>query len=121
MTSNTFILLYTSLVKVVIPHLDYASSVWCPYKIGDIEDIELECGPMPNVMAALPNTSGALCSTPRRKLWRTPTAGVPCSNAAKTRNPLKLDGVPQTTGPNSAASGPMFTILWGTSEGDTAA
>jgi len=23
---------------------------------------ELECGPMPNVMVALPNTGGALCS-----------------------------------------------------------
>jgi len=23
---------------------------------------ELECGPMPNVMAALPNVAGALCS-----------------------------------------------------------
>jgi len=29
----------------------------------------------------------------------TPSAGVPCSNAANTRNPLKLPGVPQTTGP----------------------
>jgi len=26
--------------------------------------LKLECGPMPNVMAALPNTGGALCSTP---------------------------------------------------------
>jgi len=26
---------------------------------------ELECGPMPNVMVALPNTGGALCSTPQ--------------------------------------------------------
>ena len=25
----------------------------------------LECGPMPNVMAALPNIVGALCSTPQ--------------------------------------------------------
>ena len=25
---------------------------------------KLECGPMPNVMAALPNVGGALCSTP---------------------------------------------------------
>jgi len=24
-----------------------------------------KCGPMPNVMAALPNTGGALCSTPQ--------------------------------------------------------
>jgi len=26
---------------------------------------ELECGPMPNVMVALPNTGGTLCSTPQ--------------------------------------------------------
>jgi len=25
----------------------------------------LECGPMPNVMVALPNIGGALCSTPQ--------------------------------------------------------
>ena len=29
------------------------------------EQDELECGPMPNVMAALPNTGGDLCSTPQ--------------------------------------------------------
>ena len=32
-------------------------------------------------------------------VWLTPTTRVPCSNAAKTRNPLKLAGVPQTTDP----------------------
>jgi len=32
---------------------------------------ELEHGPMPNVMAALPNVGGALCQ--RRKVWLTPT------------------------------------------------
>jgi len=26
---------------------------------------KLECGPMPNLMVALPNTGGALCSTPQ--------------------------------------------------------
>jgi len=65
--------------------------------------------PMPNVMAALPNIGGALVQ--RRKVWLTPTTTVPCSNAAKTRNPLKLDGVPQTNERISAASGPEFTIL----------
>jgi len=34
---------------------------------------------------------------------------------------LKLAGVPQTPEPISAASGPKFTILWGTSGGDIAA
>jgi len=51
-------------------------------------------------------------------VWLTPSTGVPCSSAAKTRNPLKLAGV---TGPISAASGSKFTILWGTSRGGIAA
>ena len=25
---------------MVRPHLEYANSVWCPYKKGDIEDVE---------------------------------------------------------------------------------
>ena len=45
--------------------------------------------------------------------WLTPTTRVPCSNAAKTRNPLKLAGVPQTNEMILAASKPKFTILWG--------
>ena len=36
----------------------------------------------------------------------TPTTRVPCSNAAKTRKPLKVPGVPQTNETISAASGP---------------
>ena len=44
-------------------------------------------------------------------VWFTPTTRVPCSNAAKTRNPLKVPGVPQTNERISAASGPKFTIL----------
>jgi len=51
-------------------------------------------------------------SAQRSKVWLTPTTWLPCSNAAKTRKPLKLAGVPQTTGPISAASRPKFTILW---------
>ena len=52
---------------------------------------ELECGPMANVMAALPNIGGALCESSvipflvrRRKVWLTPAAGVACNNAANT-------------------------------------
>jgi len=44
---------------------------------------------MPNVMAALPSIGGDLYKSslipflvPRRKVWLTPTARVPCSNAA---------------------------------------
>ena len=52
-------------------------------------------------------------SVQRRKLWLTPNARAPCSNAAKTRNPLKFAGVPQTRQQVSAVSGPKFTILYG--------
>ena len=30
-----------------------------------VKKTKLECGPMPNVMVALPNIGGALCSTPQ--------------------------------------------------------
>ena len=46
-------------------------------------------------------------------VWPTPTTRVPCSNAANTRNQLKLPRVPQTNEMISAASRPKFTILWG--------
>ena len=36
-----------------------------------------------------------------------------CSNAAKTRNPLKFTGVPQTRQQITAVSRPKFTILSG--------
>ena len=64
---------------------------------------------MPNVMVALPNIGGALCST----LQSLADAHyyMLCSNAAKTRNPFKFGGVPQTGKPISAATGPKFTIL----------
>jgi len=46
-------------------------------------------GPMLNMMAALPNIGGAVCVSsvipflvPRRKVWLTPAARLPCSNAA---------------------------------------
>ena len=38
---------------------------------------------------------------------------MPCSNAAKTQNPLKFVGVPQTRQQISAVSRPKFTILSG--------
>ena len=37
MDELSFISLYKSMVR---PHLEYAHSVWCPYKMGDIKDIE---------------------------------------------------------------------------------
>ena len=50
---------------------------------------------MPNVMVALLNTGGALCSTPQS--LADAHYYMPCSNAAKKRNQLKFGGVP----PNS--------------------
>ena len=38
----------------------------------------IECGPMPNVMAALPDIGGALCSMPQS--LADATTRVPCSN-----------------------------------------
>jgi len=64
---------------------------------------------MPNVMVALPNIGGALCSTPQS--LADAHYYMPCSNAAKTRKPLNVAGVPQTPETISAASGPKFTTL----------
>ena len=66
---------------------------------------------MPNVMVALPNIAGALCSTPQS--LADAHYYMPCSNAAKTRKPLKVAGVPQIPETISAASGSKFTILCG--------
>jgi len=62
-------------------------------------------------MVALPNIGGVLCSTPQS--LADAHYYMPCSNASKTRKPLKVAGVPQTPQTISAASGPKFTILWG--------
>ena len=64
---------------------------------------------MPNVMAALPNMGGALCSTPQSLVDA--HYQRPCINAAKTRKPLKFAGVPQTRQQISAVSKPKFSIL----------
>jgi len=65
---------------------------------------------MPNVMVALPNIGGALCSLPQS--LADAYYLLPCSKAAKTRKPSKVAGVPQTGQPISAASRPKFAILW---------
>jgi len=61
---------------------------------------KLECGPMPNVMAALPNIGGALCESSvnpflvlRRKVCLTLAVGVPSSNAANIGEGIDLDAV----------------------------
>jgi len=57
-TRCNFVSLYKSIVRT---HVEYANSVWCLFKTGDIQ----ECGPMPNVMSALQNIGGAFCSMPQ--------------------------------------------------------
>jgi len=61
-------------------------------------------------MVALPNIGGAICSTPQS--LADAHYYMACSNATKTRKPLKVAGVPQTPETISAASGSKFTILW---------
>jgi len=56
------------------------------------------------------NIGGALCSTPQSMA---DANTVPCSNAPKTRNPLKFARVLQTRQQISAANGQKFTILGG--------
>jgi len=50
------------------------------------------------------------------KVWLASVEQRHCSNEAKTRNPLKFAGVPQTPEPISAAAGLKFSILWGNVE-----
>jgi len=63
---------------------------------------------MPNVMVALPNIGGALCSTPQT--LADARYYMPCSNAAMTRNPLKFAEVPRTTGSISAAKANFYVF-----------
>jgi len=46
-------------------NLNEQSKVSKKYEYIKTFNIKLECGPMPNVIVALPNISGALCSTPQ--------------------------------------------------------
>jgi len=78
---------------------------------------------MPNVMVALPNIGGALCSTPQSLAdahYQMPI--MPCSNGAKAQNPLKFAGVPQPRQQISAVSAmvprwrssPYYEDMWRT-------
>ena len=60
---------------------------------------KLECEPMPNVMVALPNIGGALCSTPQ-------SLADAHYYRCRAVTLLKLAGVPQTNERISATRGP---------------
>jgi len=77
--------------------------------IGPHSSCRLECGPMLNVMASLPNRWRPLFNL--QSLADAYYYIVLCSDATNTRNPLKFAGVPQTPEPISAISRPKFTIL----------
>jgi len=64
---------------------------------------------MPNVMAALRNIGGALCSTPQSLADENWSAVQKCCQDAK---PVEICRGAQTNETISAASGPKFTILW---------
>ena len=64
---------------------------------------------MPNVMVALPNIGGALYSTPQS--LADAHYYMPCSNATKTRNQLKLAGCPKLTKRSRPLVWLKFTIL----------
>ena len=51
-------------------------------------------------------------SVQRRKVWLTPTTRVPCSNAAKTRNPMKLAGMPPNSRTDLSRSSPYYEAMW---------
>jgi len=68
---------------------------------------------MPNVMAALSNIGGALCSIPQSLPDAHTT--VPCSNAAKTRNPLTFAGchkLANRSQPLVGRSSPYYQDMW---------
>ena len=58
------------------------------FKCGQEDKLQLECMPMLNVIATLPNIGGALCKSSvipflvrRHKVWLTAAVRVPCSNS----------------------------------------
>jgi len=68
---------------------------------------------MSTVMAALPNIGDTLCSTPQ-SLADAHYYRVSCSNAAKTRNPLKCAGVQlaNRSQPLVGRSSPYYEDMW---------
>jgi len=102
--------------------LSLTSTAWVPCRNAEIyrrmqeldaKKVNLACGKIP-----LWGKSPGRCiySVPvhdmakHRAVWLTSVERHCCSNEAKTRNPLKLAGVPQTRQQISAVSGLKFTI-----------
>ena len=101
----------------ILSSLSYRLSVHCAAEWHFVNQVKLEmwANAQRDGRPAEYRQGGHLfnASVQRRKVWLTPNTGVPCSNAAKTRKPLKFAGVRQTNETISATSGPKFAILWG--------
>jgi len=52
----------TATIKMLYYTKMFTETAWSD---PPIKKDKLECGPMPNVMVALPNIGGAFCSTPQ--------------------------------------------------------
>jgi len=75
--------------------------------------IKLECGPMPNVMVALPTTGGAVCSTPQFG-WR-PLLECRAVMLPTCENSWNLQGCPKLANrsqPLVGRSSPYYEDMW---------
>ena len=79
----------------------------------------LECGPMPNVMVALPNISGALCWTPQSLGWR-PLLQCGAVTLPRCETSWNLQGCPKLTKRSQPLVGQVHHIVR-TCRGDIAA
>jgi len=82
----------------------YCNKINCNFK--------LECGPMPNVMAALPNIGGALCSTPQ-SLADAHYYSAMLDTLQRRETRWNLQGCPTLPNRPQPLVGYEFTILWG--------
>ena len=79
--------------------------------MGNVD--QLECGPIPNLMVALPNTGGALCSTPQSLANAQYRCRAVITQDAKPVEICMGASNYRMAGWISAVSRPKFTILWG--------
>jgi len=71
--------------------------------------IQLECGPMPNIMAALPNIGGALCSTPQFG-WR-PLLECRAVTLPRSETRSNLQGCPKLANRSQPLVGRIHYII----------
>ena len=89
-------------------HVSSVNFVWCEQTFN-----KLECGPMPNVMAALPNIGGALCSMPQFG-WR-PLLECRAVTLPRCQTRWNLQGCPKLTKWSQllvGRSSPYYGYMW---------